>query len=240
MTLCYLLLPLLAGIPRPATASDAAPTYSQSYAIFLKGVPAGAEKITETTEKDGSLLAVSEHEILISDGLETKRMAFITTMRLAKGNLAPLYYSYKYTSGDVRDYYEVNVKNGQISRLLNRSGRITEVTAPLQPGLVILDFSVYHQYDYLIRKYDLRKQGRQSFHNFIPLIGSEIPLALTYLGESKLDWPGGVMVVRNFKIEFVGIWNATFSADGHGRLVRLLSPVQDLEVVRKDLIATER
>jgi hypothetical protein len=166
-------------------------------------------------------------------------MAFTTIMRLARGNLAPLHYSYKYTSGDSRDFYEVNVKDGQITRVLNRGGRISEVSAPLQSGVVILDFSVYHQYDYLIRQYDLKKQGRQSFHNFIPLIGSEIPLALTYLGDSKLEYPGGVMVVRNFKIEFVGIWNGTFSADGNGRLVRLLSPGQDLEVVRKDLLPKE-
>jgi hypothetical protein len=236
MSFHFLWLLLLAGVSSTPAVSDATPAYSQTYAIFLKGSPAGTEKITETTQKDGSLLAVSEHEILISDGLETKRMAFTTTMHLAKGNLAPLHYSYKYTSGDSRDAYEINVKDGQITRILNRGGHISEVSAPLQPGVVILDFSVYHQYDYLSRKYDLKKRGRQSFHNFIPLIGSEIPLALTYLGDSKLEYPGGVMAVRNFKIEFVGIWTGIFSTDSNGRLVRLLSPGQDLEVVRKDLL----
>lgn len=120
MSFHFLWLLFLAGTSGPPSVSDATPAYSQTYVIFLKGSAAGSETITETTQKDGSLLAVSEHEILISDGLETKRMAFTTTMHLAKGNLAPLHYSYKYTSGASRDAYEVTVKDGQITRILNR------------------------------------------------------------------------------------------------------------------------
>ena len=52
--------------------------------------------------------------------------------------------------------------------------------------MVILDFNVYHQYDYLIRKYDMKKRGRQVFANFIPVIGNDIPLAITFLDNEKL------------------------------------------------------
>ncbi len=234
----YLLLWVLAlGAPiLPFQSSPAVPAYTQSYSIFIKGAPAGTEKITETTEKDGSLLAVSEHDILISDGLETKRMAFTTTMQLAKKNLDPIRYAYKYTSGESHDYYEVNVKDGRITRLLSRGGRTNEVNVAYQPGEVILDFSVYHQYDYLVRRYDFKKKGSQSFPNFIPLIGTNMTLTLTYLGDGKYEYGRGSIPVRNFKVEYVGMWGATFSIDGNGRLVHLAAPSQELEVVRTDLV----
>lgn len=216
--------------------TNPAPTYTQTYSILIKGSLSGSEKVTETTEKDGTLLATSDHEILISDGIEVKRMTFVTTMRMTKGKLDPIHYSYKYTSGESLDSYEVNFGDGQIRRVLNRGGHSNEVTVPLQPGVVILDFNVYHQYDYLVRRYDLKKRGKQSFPNFIPLIGSEVPLSLTYLGDSKLEYPGGSLPVRNFKIEYLDIWTGTFATDTAGRLVRLLAPGQDLEVVRADLL----
>ncbi len=149
------LLALAAPILPSHSAKEPAP-YTQSYSIFIKGVLAGTEKVTEKTEPDGNLLAQSEHDILITDGLETKRMAFTTTMRLAKKSLEPIYYSYKYTSGEAHDFYEVNVKDGRMTRLLSRGGRTTEINVAYQPGEVILDFSVYHQYDYLVRQYDFK------------------------------------------------------------------------------------
>jgi hypothetical protein len=235
MMICCFLFMLWMG-SWPIGPPQTTPDYTQSYTIFIKGSTAGTEKVKETTEKDGSVLAVSEHELLISDGLETKRMAFTTSMRLAKESLAPVHYSYKYTSGEAGDFYEVNVKDGRITRLLSRGGRTNEVSVPVQPGQVILDFSVYHQYDYLVRKYDFKKAGSQTFPNFIPLIGSDMPLQLTFVGDGKLDSPSGPIAVRNFKVEYVGHWGAAFSMDSNNRLVRLAAPGQELEVVRTDLV----
>ncbi len=210
--------------------------YSQVYTILLKGVPSGTESVAEEWGKDGNLVASSESEIFISDGMETKRLAFVTQMVLSKSNLTPISYSYRYTSGQSKDGYEVIVKDGQLRRILNRGGHISEVTATLAPDATILDFNVYHQYDYLLRKYDSKKGGRQSFHNFIPLIGGEIPLGITQLEDSNLEHPKGALPVRNFKVEFTGILSATVSTDKNSRLVRLIVRDQDLEVVRKDLL----
>ena len=221
----------------PAGETKAA--YNQSYSIIIKGSLAGTEKVTETTQKDGSLIAIAEHDILISDGIETKRMAFTTTMQLAKGSLAPIRYSYKYTLGESPDFYDINVKDGQITRILSRGGRTIETTFPSQPGMVILDFSVYHQYDYLVRKYDFKKQGRQSFPNFIPILGTELPVILTYEGNGKFEYPKGSIPVRNFKVEYTGLWSASLSTDSDGRLVHLVAPTQELEVVRTDLMPKE-
>jgi hypothetical protein len=221
---------------RIAGAGDAAPGYAQSYAILIKGSAAGSETVSEKIDDSGNILSTSEHEIFVTDGLETKRMAFSTKMILSKTAWTPISYTCKYTSGNSGDSYGVVIKDAQITRTLQRGGRTSESTVPFKPDMVILDFSVYHQYDYLIRRYDDKKGGRQLFADFVPIIGSDIPLALTFVGNEKLTHKKRALPVRNFRIEFVGIWSGTVSVDNDGRLVRLLIPAQDLEVVRKDLL----
>jgi hypothetical protein len=217
-------------------ARAAASNYSESYTILIKGALAGSETVTEKLDPNGDTISSSEHEILVTDGLETKKMKFSTRMVLAKNTGIPVSYSYWYTSGNTGDSYDVTIKNGQITRVLNRSGRTSEITIPLQPNMVFVDFNVYHQYDYLVRKYDFKKGGRQTFADFIPVIGNDIPVALTYMGEEKLDLKTGPLQLRNFRMEFVGLWGGTLSVNKEGRLVHLVIPTQDIEVVRRDLL----
>ena len=221
-----------------AGAKDKAPAYTQSYAILIKGELAGTENVTETLSESGGVLSASEHEIYVTDGLGTKRMAFTTKMLLAKKTYAPISYSYKYTSGDAGDSYEVAVKGALIQRTLTRNGRTSEVTAPVQANTVILDFNVYHHYDYLVRRYDAAKGGRQIFSDFVPLIGTDIQLAMTLMGDTELKYEKGSVAVSSYGVEFVGIAGGTLFVDKNKRLVRLVIPAQDLEVVRKDLLPT--
>ena len=218
----------------PRLFAAAAP-YNQTYAIFIKSALAGTETVTEEWDSSGKLVATTQSEIFLDDGLERKRMAFDTRMVLTKA-YAPVTYSYRYTSGSTGDGYEVAVKEARIIRTLTRNGRATEASVALQPGVVILDFSVYHQFDYVIRKYDMKKGGRQTFANFIPLIAADIPLAITRMEDSEIQHSKGSLPVRVFRVEFVGMWGAILEADREGRLVRLAVRDQDLEVVRKDLI----
>jgi hypothetical protein len=162
-------------------------------------------------------------------------MSYETETVRARRTLAPLRYSCRYTSGAAHDSYEVKVEKGRIHRVLKRGGRTSEVTAPLQPGMVILDFSVYQHYEYVAGRYDFKKGGRQSIPNFSPVTGADIPIVLTYLKDSDLESPGGSFPVRNFRVDFIGISGGTLSVDKSGRLVRLVIPQQDLEVLRSDL-----
>ena len=172
----------------------------------------------------------------VTDGNSTNRLAFETTSVFAKGTSNLMSYSFKYLSGNSKDYYDVAIKGGKINRVLSRAGNISETSLPLQPGMVILDVNVYHQYDELARLYDFRKGGRQTFSNFIPVIGNDLPLAVTWLEDSKLEYAQGAIPVRNFKIEFVGVRTGNFATDMKGRLVRLILRESELEVVRKDLV----
>jgi hypothetical protein len=210
--------------------------YAQTYIILIKGNVSGTEKVNETGGDKGEIISTSEHEMLITDGLETKQMAFSTKMVLSKANLL-VSYSYKY-SGPSGDSYDVVIQNNQITRTLRRGDRTNEATTALQPDTVLVDFNVYHHYDFLARRYDVKKGGRQVFSNYVPVIGNEIPLALTYVGNDSLDFGKGPVPVRNFKVEFVGIWAGTMCIDKDGRLVRLAVPAQDLEVIRQDLVGS--
>jgi hypothetical protein len=216
--------------------AEAPPSYRQTYSIFMRGAAAGTETVSELRDKEGNRVVTSQHDMLVTDGLEVKRMAFETAMVFAKDTLVPLRYSYRYLSGNLKDYYELTIKDSKIDRILSRGGNIIESSGTWQSGMLILDFNVYHQYDTLARLYDFKKRGRQVFTNFMPVIGNEVPLAVTWLEDAKLDYGKGTIPVRNFKIEFVGIRTGTFSTDMDGRLVRLIMREQDLEVVRKDLV----
>jgi len=218
-------------------AAAQAGSYSQTYTILMKGAVAGTEVVSEKIDEQGNTVSSSEHELFISDGLETKRMAFTTSLVLAKGTLSPIQYNFQYTSGELRDSCAVTVKGGEIKRILNRAGHSSDVTARVKPGFVILDFVVYHHYDWIVRRYDLKKGGRQSFANFIPLIGGDVPLALTLLPDSSINVGGVQISVRNFKVDVGALWTGTLSTDKNNRLVRLAIPAQDLEVIRKDLLS---
>lgn len=221
-------------------AGDKETEYSQTYVIFLNNQRAGKEIVKEKIDDNGDLLATSENEMYVTDGIETKRMAYTTQMVLKKKSLKPKSYVYQYLTGNTGDSYEVRVDGDEITRTLKKGGETSVVTAPLKPDTVILDFTVYHQYDYLIKKYDGKKKGRQVFSDFIPVIGNDIPIALTYLGDSNIRNLKRNLPVKNYKIEFVGIREGTVTMDGNDRLVRLIMPDQDLEVVREDVLPANR
>jgi hypothetical protein len=220
-------------------ARDSDSHYSQSYTIIIKGKASGTESVTEKYGKAGELISLSEHEIYITDNLEAKRMAFSTRMVLSKTTSAPISYDYRYTTGDSGDSYSVVVNKDTITRTLNKGGRSSEVTIPFSPNMVIVDYNVYHQYDYLIRKYDAQKGGRQVFADFLPVIGNDIKLAVTFLGEEKMEFNESTLSVKKYLVEFVDIWSGTLSMDKNGRLVRFVVPSQDLQVVRTDLFPAE-
>jgi hypothetical protein len=229
----------LVGATNQLIAAGVPEKYSQSYALFIKGTLSGTETVSETVDESGNTAVSSEHEIYVTDGVETKRMAFVTNMILSKKDLSPLQYSYRYTSGNSRDSYDVSIKDGMATCIVTRSGRKTETTKAFTSDEIILDFNVYHQYKFLVRKYDFKTGGQQAFADYIPLIGDKISVVLEYLGNGSLESAKGGVPVKNFKVSFPGIGSGSLSMDENGRLVRLLMPAQDLEVVKRELVSDQ-
>ena len=230
----------LCGFAGYLIAGEEEIAYSQKYVIFLNGARAGKEIVKEKSGDKEYIIAESENEIYITDGLETKRMAYTTRLVMKKKSLEIKSYVYQYLTGNTSDSYEMTLDGDKITRTLHRGGETSIVTSTLKPDTVVLDFNVYYQYDYLVRKYDFQNKGRQLFSDFIPVIGNDVPIALTYLGESNLPYARGNLTIKNFNIEYVGLRAGTFSVDSEGRLVRLVMPDQNLEVVREDVIPANR
>jgi len=221
-----------------ATVAAADP-YVQTYIILIDNEIAGTETVTEETNSSGAVIYTSEHELLVNDGLSVIRMAFSTRMVFSRGarNLQTYACWYKTSQNDGSgDSYDVSVNNGRITRILTRNGQSTEVTELFTPNMVIVDFNVYYQYEYLIRRYDRKKGGTQMFDNFIPVIGSDIPLRVTLFGDEKLRFGENTVEVSRFRVESAGINTVTLFMDKNNRLVMLENPAQELKVIRKDLI----
>jgi hypothetical protein len=225
----------LAGVLFSAPQKTAA-SYSKDYAVMIGGAPAGSEKVTEVVTRDGSIVSTSVHEIFVIEGNDTKRMSFQTELTLDKGSLAPLKYTCIYTSGDSHDSYDVAVSGNEISRMLVRGGKTSDAKATLTPGWVLVDINVYHHFDYLVRKYDQKKRGRQTFQNFLPVIAVEIPLSLTRLPDSMLRQNEKPEEAQVYRVEFGALWTGELAVGKDGRLVRLSIRDKSIEVVRQDLM----
>jgi len=226
---------LLAATAGRAPAKDDYP-YEQSYTIQIENEASGTETVTEKKDGSGKVVSTSEHDILVTDGMALNRMRFSTRAVFPKNSTVPEIYVTQYKSGAMGDSYDVAVRNNQITRTLTRNGQTTTATAALTPDMVILDFNVYHQYECLARRYDRKKEGTQTFADFIPVIGNDIPLRVTFLNDETRQFGQKSVELRNFRVEFVGIQTVTLSVDKNNRLVQLDSPSQRLRVIRKDLL----
>ena len=216
--------------------------YTQTYVIIIDNENAGTEAVTEEKDKSGAVIYTSEHELLVNDGQVKNRMAFSTKMIFSRGgkNLQTYVCWYKTAQkGNSGDSYDVTIKDNQITRVLTRNGQSAEVKAPFTQNMVIVDFNVYYQYEYLVRRYDRKKKGTQVFDNFIPVIGNDIPLKVTLLGDEKLRFDENnekIVEVSRFRVESANINTVTLFVDKDNRLVLLENPAQDLKVIRKDLV----
>ena len=233
IALSGLVMLLVALLPLPVAAAEG--DYEQSYVILINGEPAGSEIVRETAGADGTLTSVSEHEIVLTDGIEANRVAY-TARTVFSAAREPVSYHFQYTSGASGDSFEVSVADGQVTRVLTRSGQTSEVSVPIPPDMVIFDFNVYHLADAVAARYDTKKGGRQTFANFIPVVGADLPLEVTATGTGRLKTPAGDLDVRNFRFDMSGIWTGNITVDGVNRLVRLDIPARNLEVVRADLM----
>jgi len=216
--------------------------YTQTYVIIIDNEISGTETVTEERDKSGAVIYTSEHDLIVIDGQSKNRIAFSTRMVFSRGakNLQSYVCWYKTgQNGNSGDSYDVTIKDGRISRALTRSGKSMEVSTPFTQNMVIVDFNVYYQYEYLVRRYDRKKRGTQVFSNFIPVIGNDIPLKVTLLGDEKLRFDendGKIVEVSRYRIESADINTATLFVDKNNRLALLENPAQDLKVIRKDLM----
>ena len=219
--------------PMPVSADD---PYTQTYVILINGIKSGVETVTEEIDRSGNIISTSEHELFLDDGSAKNHMVFSTRMVLSKGAKNIRTYVCQYKTGQSGDSYEVSIQNGRITRVLSRNGQPGVVVSPFMSNMVIVDFNVYHHYEYLLRRYDRRKKGIQDFSNYIPVIGNDIPIKVTWIGDERLIFGEKSIEASRFIVELANIHAATLFVDKDNRLVFLENPAQELRVIREDLL----
>ena len=218
-----------------AMKADDVPRVS-TYIILINGEKSGTETATEEKDGSGNVVLTSEHELLVNDGQVKNRMVFSTKMTLSKGAKNIRTYVCQYTTGQSGDSYEVSVQNGRIRRVLTRNGQPSVVVTPFTQNMVIVDFNVYHHYEYLARRYDRKKKGTQTFANYIPVIGNDIPMKITWIDDEILIFAENTVEASRFIVELANIHTATLFVDKNNRLVAFENPAQELKVIREDLL----
>ena len=218
------------------TLKAAEDTHTQTYVILINGEKSGTETVTEEKDRSGNVILSSKHELLVKDGAARNRMVFSTRMVLSKGARNIRTYACRYQTGQSGDSYEVSIQNGRITRVLTRNGQPGVVSAPFTSNMVIVDFNVYHHYEYLLRRYDRRKKGIQTFANYIPVIGNDIPVKVAWIGDENLIFGEKTIETSRFIVELADITTVMISVDKNNRLVVLENPAQELKVIREDLL----
>ena len=114
-----------------------------------------------------------------------------------------------------------------------------EATAQTEAGAVILENNVWHQYQFLIKRYDKQKGGAQAFKAFVPSIMQTVPVNLE-LRNSLLSIPSSgagataTQLVEYYRLNVAGGLAMDILTGAGGKLIYVRVPKQRAEVVREE------
>lgn len=207
-----------------AAASPAASMFvadKGSFRIVVNGEQVGKEQF-EITPSGGDWIAHGSSEIQSPDG--TMRVSGILALR---GDGNPQRYQWS-TEGKKKASANIDFSGLSATIDLSLEGarpysqQFTFATAPI----VVLDNNLYHQYAILARLYDRQKKGSQTFSVLVPQELTPGSITVESLGTQELDGK---------KVEELTAKTETLEIDlylDNGRLVRLVSPGGNAEIIR--------
>ena len=226
--LSFIVIPLLLSIHACISSHD----YSQTYTIVINRLEVGKEIVSEKTDLKGDLVCLSEEERDTYGSKEKKRRTTRTKMVFEEGKQFPVSYSYESNSGTS---YELKVEGGQIVRTIQNKEESRESIAPLEPGMVMLDLNAFHTIDFWIRKYDVKKGGRQVIQTYLLPAGSTEKLSVIPADISIPEHETEALQLKNYEIEMGEGMAIILWVDKDNRLYRLYFRGPNLEVIRSDL-----
>ena len=202
--------------------------YSEEYVIVVDRKKAGKLIINEKTDIKGNLLCLSEQKMDTLGSKDKKQKIIKTKTVFQKDKFFPVSYSYE---ASMEAPYDVNVDDGQIIRTLKKTEGSQIIRTPHEPGIPFLDINAFHTIDYLFRKYDFKKGGRQVFKAYL------LPLATI---EKLSIIPGDINIpdhnrqAKNFEIK-AKLFSIILWLDKDNRLYRIYLKNSNVEVIRTDL-----
>lgn len=197
--------------------------------IYIEGRQSGYENFHLRTA-DGRLELVTESQMIISESGAPSRLSFESKLLLDAETLAPKSYLYRF-KGEGRDSYQVEFEAGRATRRLLRGGRLDIKTSQLEHQPMLLDYNIYSHFMLLLHRYDLKKGGEQGFYGYLPLLGDELPVNVSFVGEVPISSGGAAIKARAFKVDFAGIYSADILASPDNGILKITIPRGAIEVL---------
>jgi hypothetical protein len=206
--------------------------YSQSYVIVVNKKRVGKEIINERTDIKGNLVCLSEQEMDTPASKEKKRIIIRTKTVFRDENLFPVSYSYESSAGTS---YDVKVEDGQIIRTLKKEEGPQVTQTPLEPGMLMLDLTVFYTIDYWIRNYDVTRGGQQVLQTYLLPAASIRQLSIIPAQIFIPEHETKALRLKNYEIDIGHGITMLLWVDKDNRLYRLFIRGPDIDVIRSDL-----
>jgi hypothetical protein len=214
-----------AAVPRAsAGAAGVLAADKGKFRISVNGQPVGTEEFDIHPSGD-HWQAQSTTEIKTAQGPTTRVLAHLSV----QPDGTPVSYDWS-TEGAKKASANITFQGNVATIILHVEGArpFTQQFTFSTPQIVILDNNAYHQYEILGRLYDRDKKGTQTFSVLVPQEMTPGSVAVQSAGDSASA--GG-------KLEELRVQTADLEVDlyldSNRRLVRLVAPASNAEVVRE-------
>jgi len=192
------------------------------FRVSVNGQPVGTETF-EINSKGNRWLAQGTAEVKPADGPTSKIISHLTL----EGDGTPVSYDWS-TEGAKKASAEIQFQNSIATVNLHLEGRkpFTQQFTFSSPMVAILDNNLYYQYAILARLYDRTKKSSQTFSVLVPQEMTPGSVTIESLADPT-DTTMGELKVQTSDLE------VDLYVDAKGRLMRLVAPASNAEVLRK-------
>lgn len=104
----------------------------------------------------------------------------------------------------------------------------------LEPGTVVVDDEVYHQYYFLVRRADAAGAATR-VPTLVPRRGTQTPLWVTVDGSERVMVGGQAVAARHLVVTDRAGDRREVWADAQGRVLRVVLPAEGIEAIRSDV-----
>jgi hypothetical protein len=171
---------------------------SLSYKVYVDDKPIGSERV-ETVPVTGGMKIKSTTD-LVSAGVSRR---LVTETEIHNSN--PARYSLEITEGAQTRRYFVEFAGAEARVKIESGARSSERKVRVHDGVVLLDKDVWHQYRYLIEKYDQTAKGVQRCYVFSPQASMrEFWADVEMKGATNYELKGAKRKANRFDVSIAG------------------------------------
>ena len=221
---------LLVVLAAPAHAQQAPAPGSTGYTVFLRGIAAGVENVTVTSDANGtSFRSDARFNPPLNITLRSSEIRYT-------GDWTPVAFSAEGSFNGLEAMIRTTFQNGTASIQGTEGGTPTTQTQTVSPKVVVLPNAVFAGYLALAKRLATDAPGVE-LRAYVPM-QVEFPIRVTAVTNSQAQVGTSVFAVRQYDLIFAqpsGDLAVTLTATPQGDLVRLSVVSQSLEIVRSDL-----